>query len=358
MKVQQHKDLDTLNVKIQFLPSFTQNYIDYKLAKKLSPSSLLEYTKDFFSFFKWITIDFPEFANNNSSEIKISNLEMINVEDIQQFESHLRLVEQLSPRTIARRLQAIRSLFNYLHDVAEDTEGYPLLKKNVFRKISTTRVSDALSNAREIQNKTLSTKEADDFIDYIRNQYRAENSSNLQAIWNYNKNGIRDICIINLMLRAGLLVSDIENLNIHDISLDDKAIKIFRQWSGHASYHYIYLGETTANEINSYLKIRTDVYQPNESEEALFLALKNGQSIGKRMTKRAIQKMVIKYSNKYGENMITTRQLRHSFGIRHQRQNSAVATKNQLALRNLEGTEKYQILTILLDKKDSTLDEE
>lgn len=349
MKVQHHKDLETLNVRLQSFPTFTKEYIDYKLAKELSPSSLLEYSRDFISFFNWITIKFPECAINHSLDIQIAHLEMINIEHIQQFESHLRSVDQLSARTTYRRLQAIRSLFNYLHEVAEDTEGYPLLKRNVFRKISTTRVTDALTNAREIQGKTLSSKEADDFIDYIRNQYRSDNSSNVQAIWNYDKNGIRDICIINLMLRAGLLVSDIVNLNIHDISLNDNSIKIHRQWSGRASYHCIHFGETTAKEINSYLKIRTDVYQVNESEEALFLALKNGGIIGKRMTKRAIQSMVIKYSNKYGENKITTRQLRHSFGINHQRQNSAVDTKTQLALRNLEATEKYQILTILLD---------
>lgn len=349
MKVQQHKDLETLNVRLQSFPTFAKNYIDYKLAKGLSPSSLLEYSKDFFSFFNWIATNFLENTIKHSLEIKISHLEMINVEHIQQFESHLLLVDQLSTSTTNRRLQAIRSLFNYLHDIAEDTEGYPLLQRNVFRKISTTRVKDAFSNARKIQDKTLSSKEADDFIDYIRNQYQTDNSSNAQAIWNYNRNGIRDICIINFMLRAGLLVSDIVNLNINDISLDDYSIKIQRQWSGHASYHYIHFGETTAKEIHSYLKIRSDVYQVSESEEALFLALKNGQSIGKRMTKRAIQRMVIKYSNKYGENKITTRQLRHSFGIKLQRQSNAVDTKTQLALRNLEGTEKYQILTFLLD---------
>ncbi|GAA0852731.1 tyrosine recombinase XerS [Bifidobacterium pullorum subsp. gallinarum] len=349
MKVQHHKDLETLNGRLQSFPTFAKYFFDYKLAKELSPSTLLEYSKNFFSFFNWIAINFPEYAINHSLDINISHLEMINVEHIQQFESHLRLVDQLSARTTTRRLQAVRSLFNYLHDIAEDTEGYPLLKRNVFRKIPTTRVTDALTNAREIQDKTLNSKEADDFIDYIRNQYQSDNSSNVQAVWNYNKNGIRDICIINLMLRAGLLVSDIVNLNIHDISLNDNSIKIHRQWSGRASYHCIYFGEKTAIEINSYLKIRTDSYQVNESEEALFLALKNGQSIGKRMTKRAIQSMVIKYSNKYGENKITTRQLRHSFGINHHRQNSAVDTKTQLALRNLEATEKYQILTILLD---------
>ncbi|MFX3634432.1 MAG: tyrosine-type recombinase/integrase [Candidatus Pristimantibacillus sp.] len=348
MKVQEFRDLDALYIKLQSLPSFVENYIDYTLAKNLSPSSLLEYAKDFKSLFIWMSSEFPEDINH-PAEIKIYHLELITVEHIQKFESHLYEVERLKTRTISRRINAIRSLFNYLHDVAENVSGDPLLKRNIFRKITTTRVSNALMDAREIQTKTITSTEADEFVSYVRSQYRADNATNPQAIWNYNLNGIRDICIINLMLRVGLLVSDIVNLNVSDITLKDKVIRISRQWSGHKSFHTILFGETTAADIIAYFNIRMAVYHPDKSEDALFLTIPNGQRVGKRMTKRAIQEMVIKYSKKYGENKITTRQLRHSFGIKHQRQNCAVDTKTQLALRNLEGTEKYQILTKIME---------
>ncbi len=59
--------------------------------------------------------------------------------------------------------------------------------------------------------------------------------------------------------------------------------------------------------------------------------------------------MVKKYAEKYGAPQLTTRQLRHSFGLEHQRKSNLVKTKEQLALRSIETTEKYQVLAELVD---------
>ncbi|MBB3114681.1 site-specific recombinase XerC [Paenibacillus phyllosphaerae] len=81
----------------------------------------------------------------------------------------------------------------------------------------------------------------------------------------------------------------------------------------------------------------------------MFLTVPNGQKTGRRMTKRAVQEMVNKYSTKYGKPEVTTRQLRHSFGLEHQKKkNNFVLTKEQMALRSIELTEKYQILSNLV----------
>jgi site-specific recombinase XerD len=48
-----------------------------------------------------------------------------------------------------------------------------------------------------------------------------------------------------------------------------------------------------------------------------FLAIKNGSEQGRRMTKRAIQEMIKKYGRAYGKSELTTRYLRHSFGLHH-----------------------------------------
>lgn len=344
MKIQEQKDLDALQIKMEFLPGTVNEYIHYKLSENLSPSSLLEYSRDFESFFSWMTLHVkPEIKRIN--ENTVHHLEQLTYEDIKNYETYLRVTEGKKERTIARKLHSLRSLFNYLHDIAENIEGQPLLMRNVFRKISSKRVTDPLSTARSIQKKVLVSDESDDFINYIRTRYRIENSTNSQAIWNYNLNGIRDICIISLMLKSGLLVSDIVNLNLSDVSLQNKQITIIRQGSGQRTTHTILFSDSIVEYLVDYLNVREVIYRPVSNDNAFFLAIANGRKIGNRITKRAIQALVNKYAAKYGKPEVTTRQLRHSFGLEYQRKSNFVQTKQQLALRNIEPTEKYELLS-------------
>lgn len=347
LKVQERKDYETLQIKIQSLPSFVTSYIDYKLDKKLSPSSLLEYSRDFVLFFSWIKC---ELLLNfiQADEIDIWHLEELTIDHIREFEEYLRVVKNMMERTIARKLQSIRSLFNYLHDYSENDQGEPLMRKNIFRRITINRVTNSLSVARAMQEKVLTSDESADFVSFIRTGYRSEDETN-QALWNHDRNGIRDTCIVSLMLKSGLLVSDIVNLNLSDISLQNKQITVKRQWSGQRSSHSVMFSETIYEDIVKYLDVRELIYQPENDEKALFLTIPNGTKLGKRMTKRAIQAMVIKYAVKFGKPEVTTRQLRHSFGLEHQKQSSFVKTKQQLALRSIEPTEKYQILSELIE---------
>ncbi|MGM0883101.1 MAG: tyrosine recombinase XerS [Bacillota bacterium] len=348
LKIQEQKDYDALKIKIQTLPLFVNDYIHFKLGEKLSPSSLLEYSRDVNMFFLWLKCELiPNIKRID--EIGVHHLEELTVENIREFEEYLRVVENMMERTISRKIHSIRSLFNYLHDVAENAKGEPLIRRNVFRKISMSRVSSPISNARAIQDKVLHSDAADDFVSYIRTRYRSENATNLQALWNYDLNGIRDTCIVSLMLKSGLLVSDIVNLNLADISMHNKQITISRQWSGQRSSHIVLFSDSTKDDLQKYFNVRALIYQPENDETAFFLAVPNGHKIGKRMTKRAVQEMVNKYSAKYGKPEVTTRQLRHSFGLEHQKYSSMVQTKQQLALRSIESTEKYQILTELVE---------
>jgi len=218
----------------------------------------------------------------------------------------------------------------------------------MFRKISAKRVTDPLSTARAIQKKVLVADETDDFINYIRTVYRVENSSNLRALWFYDLNRLRDICIISLMLKTGLLVSDIVNMNLSDVSLQNNQITIIRQGAGLRSTHIVLFGDAICEDLINYLNVRDKIYRPESNEQAFFLAIPSGRTIGNRITKRAIQVLVNKYSAKYGKPEVTTRQLRHSFGLEYQNKSDFVQTKQQLALRNIEYTEKYGLLSKML----------
>lgn len=167
----------------------------------------------------------------------------------------------------------------------------------------------------------------------------------MQAVWNYDLNVHRDTCIVSLLLNSGLLVSDIVNLNLSHIFLPKNQVTIIRQRTKSRTSHIVHFNSTAKADLEKYLNMREEVYKPQKEEPALFLSLPNGKEYGSRMTKRAIQAMVIKYGVHFGMPNLTTRQLAHSFGIEHLRNSNIVQTKHQLAQRGIESTEKYQYLS-------------
>ena len=106
MKIQEQKDFDSLQFKIEFLPPTVKDYIHYKLSKNLSPSSLLAYSRDFESFFSWMILEItPDIKR--IIEITINHLEQLNPENIVDYETYLRVAEGKKERTIARKLESL-----------------------------------------------------------------------------------------------------------------------------------------------------------------------------------------------------------------------------------------------------------
>jgi site-specific recombinase XerD len=89
-----------------------------------------------------------------------------------------------------------------------------------------------------------------------------------------------------------------------------------------------------------YLDIREARYSPNKNEKALFLSLRMGGKTGKRMMKRAIQDMVIKYAEAFGKKT-TVHKLRHSFATAFNKKYDIYSTKKQLRHSSIDTTERY-----------------
>lgn len=129
MKVQEQKDYDNLFKKIKSQPPFVSEYVTYKRSENVSPSSLLEYTRDFDRFFTWLA---DQKAISSNKGIQIEHLKKLNVNDILEYLEYLRFQENMMERSVSRKIHSLRSLFNYLHDIAEDHDGEPMLCRKVF----------------------------------------------------------------------------------------------------------------------------------------------------------------------------------------------------------------------------------
>jgi site-specific recombinase XerD len=119
----------------------------------------------------------------------------------------------------------------------------------------------------------------------------------------YKTGNKRDIAIVELMAGAGLRISEVESLTIHDIEVSErKGVVTVRQGKG-SKYRQVPLNKDIRKAIQEYLQVR-----PNEGE-ALFISQKGGG-----LASNAIWKIVKKYADRAGMPDITPHSLRHTFG--------------------------------------------
>jgi len=346
MNILKLKDRKELDRRIPIMPWYVEQFIQYKLPD-LSPSSLLEYTRDYETFFNFLMAEGLTKATK-INEIELTELETLRIESIDLYKMFLSTYkeERNSKTTITRKLSSLRSLFHYLSQIAEDENFYPLLKRNVMAKVSIKRTHKPKDTAAKLEGKLLQEHEIDEFLDFVRHQYGQLLAKNKQAIYAYELNRTRDLSIISLILHSGIRVSELVNLNVEDIDLKKKVIYVFRKGKNDETFKApVYFRQDAIQDIKDYLALRELRYKCPKREKALFLAIANGKNEGSRMTKRAIQAMVIKYATHFGKPYLSVHKLRHSFATDYYLQNDIYKTQEQLGHASPDTTQIYAHLT-------------
>lgn len=346
MNVQKEIDRIKLDEKVLGMPWFVQQFIDYKLPD-LSPSTLLEYVRDYETFFGWLRSEGLSSASDNK-DVTLQDLEVLRMENVTSYRIFLATKREgaNSRITVSRKLSSLRSLFHYLSQIAEDEEFYPLLKRNIMAKIEIKRIHKPKDTAAKLKGKILEEDELLEFIGYILEGYAKDVENNKQALYAHELNKERDASITSLILNSGLRVSEVVNLNVDDIDLNNKMLYVYRKGNNDETFKTpVYFREQAKDDLMAYLNLRQTRYKAPKKEKALFLALANGQNEGRRMTKRAIQAMIIKYAKRFGKPYLTVHKLRHSFATDYYLQNDIYKTKEQLGHASTETTEVYAHLT-------------
>lgn len=70
-----------------------------------------------------------------SKEVSLETLEELRVMDVIRFQNHCQRQLGNSKDSIARKISALKSMFHYLSQIAEDADLYPYLKRNVMAKV-------------------------------------------------------------------------------------------------------------------------------------------------------------------------------------------------------------------------------
>ena len=118
--------------------------------------------------------------------------------------------------------------------------------------------------------------------------------------------GPRDRALLELTYAAGLRVSEVSGINMGDVNLDSREIRVIGKGS---KQRVVLVGEAARNALALYMRDLRPKLESRDSGNALFL-----NRFGGRLSPRSIQDKVRRYAAKVGLGTgVHTHTLRHSF---------------------------------------------
>ena len=280
---------------VDLLDSFLKEYIYYlKITKNLAKNTIISYQNDLIDY-----LDFLDKQYHLSQPDKIVKQHALN------YMNHLKRAE-LSARSIARKLSAIKSFHHYL--VTEK-----LCDENIFISISQPKVTNALP-------VVLNQEEIMRLIDAAKGEL--------------NVLDIRNLAMVELAYGSGLRVSELINLRVSDLHLNNSLVKIIGKGS---KERIVPLGENAVFAIRKYLVESRPMIHP-EGKDTLFVN-RSGQKLSRVGFYKIIQKLALVAKI---DKSISPHTLRHSFAT-HLLENGADlrAVQELLGHEDIMTTENY-----------------
>ena len=225
----------------------------------------LNYSDNTISDYKLHILKYKEYLDKN--HLNYLNIKKDDVINMLKYLDSLKL----SNRSISNILSALRSLYNYLLD-----EKY--IKTNIYKTISNPKLDKKLPNF-------LSYEELDSIIKSISIETPLD---------------LRNRLIIEILYATGIRVSELVNMKISDINLNEQSIRIMGKGK---KERIVYYGECAKDILEKYLNIR------NISNDYL---IQNNK--GNKITSRGIQKIIDKVVAKACiNNNVSPHTFRHTF---------------------------------------------
>jgi integrase len=332
---QHYRKLQSL---LKELPWYVEEYIDHK-RRKLSAASLLNYCHDYKIFFNWIISE--QLYNGKLQDIPLDLLETLTVQQVDSFLYVLQYEFHNKEITVNRKLSALKSLFNYLQNIAETRELKPYIQRNVMAKIEFNELKDSMETiANKMEGKILIGDEYENFRRFIAHDYGEVCKGNTKLFNFYQLNQERDTAIVSLILGSGLRLSEVVNLDLEDIDFSKFSARVIRKGN---KEQYVYFSKIAMDDLQEYLKIREARYLVEKSNKALFVAAAMGpKGKSRRLTARSIEKLIEKYAVAFGKPSLSVHKLRHSFATRyHSEINDVPKLRRQLGHSSIQTTMIY-----------------
>lgn len=333
---QQHNQ--KLNLILKELPWYVEEYISHK-RRKLSAASLLNYCHDFKIFFNWVISE--QLYDGKLTDIPLELLEKLTVQEVESFLNMLQYELKNKDITVNRKLSALKSLFNYLQNIAETRDLQPYINRNVMAKIEFNELKESMETiANKMEGKILLGDEYEKFRRFIASEYGQLVSDNKKLANFYYFNRERDTAIVSLILGSGLRLSEVVNLDLEDIDFNKYSARVIRKGN---KEQYVFFSKIAMDDLLEYLTIRESRYEVAKNNKALFVAAPMGpKGKSRRLTARSIEKLIEKYAVAFGKPSLSVHKLRHSFATRyHAEINDVPKLRRQLGHSSIQTTMIY-----------------
>lgn len=253
-------------------PVFLNDFLDYSATiLNKSPNTMKEYNYDINHFLRFIKYKFKMapmddevgLSNIVISDMDISTIAKIQLEDIHAFLGYMKETFHSKPATLARKVSSIRVFFHYMCNKTKKISNNPAID------LETPKLGKRLP-------KYLT-------LDQSRELLKAASTPPEGTHGNHD-NSTRNFAIITLFLNCGMRLSELVNINIKDIDFSENKLNVIGKGNKERT---IYLNKACINAINAYLADRPREGVKFDSRDALFLSEQR-----RRISNRTVQYVV------------------------------------------------------------------
>ena len=276
------------------VPAYIREFLQYMLnIKGRSTNTVNEYYYDLryaFKFLKLYKIDkikLDKISNDmlNEANIKVLDVDFvksIELNDLYDYLTFMSKEKSDKANTRARKVSALRALFNYL------TFKQKILDKNPTVELETPKLPKRLP-------KYLTLDESVSLLNSIGGKFEK-----------------RDYLIITLFLNCGLRLSELININLKDIR--NNTLTVIGKGN---KERFIHLNDVCLKAYNEHIKERNKLNNIKD-KEALFIS-ERGTRIGRRTVEMMVKKYIMLSGldpNKYSPHKLrhTAATLMHKYG--------------------------------------------
>ncbi len=274
------------------------------------------------------------FNGKNINTLEPEDLNNVKAQHIERFLSYLSSYEDKdgelktnSERGKSRKLSTIRAFFKYFYQKE-------MISQNVASKVPTPKLHD----------KNIIRLEHDEIPKFLDEVDSGDDLSG-HAKGFHKITRRRDLAMLTLLLGTGMRVSECVGLNVDDVDFKTNALKITRKGGNQV---VLYFSDEVKVALFDYIEERNQ--NPYlKTEPALFVSLQN-----KRITPRAVQKLVKKYAEIVTPlKHITPHKLRSTYGTELYRQTGDIyIVADVLGHKDVNTTKKhYAAITEDIRKK-------
>lgn len=240
------------------------NFIEYlRNIKKYSDYTETNYLIDIEKFSEYLTK-------------KRISYKKITYKEINDYIKYLKEIEKLNSSSINRHLSSLRSFYNYL--LNQQT-----INNNPFKLITSQKVEQKLPNYMKYDefNKMVETCDSTPL-------------------------GIRNRCLLELLLATGARIGELINLKVSDINLSNMELKVLGKGN---KERICYFTNITKSSIEAYLSDSREILLKGKKSDYMFI-----NHLGNKLTDRGVRDIIDKIIQKSALNAkITPHTFRHTF---------------------------------------------